>query len=174
MTFTADDVAERFPSLAVIVWLPADFNTIPNEPTPLTRLLEDGRSARESIEVSVTVPLYPVAVLPKASFAVTEMLKPLPATLEAGTELRIRLVAPAEATVMAEDVAEMLPSVAVRERVPFDFRLILKVPAPLLRVAEFGISAKGSLDVMLTVPEYPVATLLLASGVLKLMSLAAT
>jgi len=99
------------------------------------------------------VPVYPVAVLPDASLAVTVKLKAVPATAEAGTEARARVAAELEETVMLVEVMERDPSDAVRDLVPTVFNLTAKEPTPFARVAAFGRVAAESLEEMATVPE---------------------
>jgi hypothetical protein len=104
-----------------------------------------------------------VTVLLKASFAVTEKLNELPATVDAGTEEITREVAPEEATEMDEEFRERLPSPTVMIRFPVDLRVMLNVPVPFVRVDAAGRTARGSFEEVWMLPVYPVATLLLAS-----------
>ena len=55
------------------------------------------------------------------------------------------------------------PSLAVRVFEPEVLRATAKGPEPFVSVAEVGSTAAESLEVMATVPEYPVAVLPLAS-----------
>ena len=155
----AEEVMFKSPSSAVMVFAPAVLSVVEKVPTPLVRVAEAGSPAAESLEVMETVPVYPVAVLPDASLAVTVKLKAVPATAEAGTEARARVAAELEETVMLVEVMERDPSDAVRDLVPTVFNLTAKEPTPFARVAAFGRVAAESLEEMATVPVYPVAML---------------
>ena len=89
----AEEVTLRVPSLAVTVLDPAVFNVTEKAFVPLVSVDGDGSTALVSLEVIVTVPAYPVAVFPEASFAVTVTEKLEPAVALPGTELKTRDVA---------------------------------------------------------------------------------
>ena len=93
------EATERVPSDAVMILDPAIFKEMLKVPTPLTRVAEAGSPALGSLEVMTTVPEWPVAVLPAGSLAVTVNEREFPATVEAGTDPRTRLLAVPEATV---------------------------------------------------------------------------
>ena len=159
----AEEVAESDPSDAVSVLDPAVLRVSENVPTPFKRVAEEGRAAAESEEVIETVPLYPVAVLPEASFAVTIKVKAEPAVAEAGMDESAReLAVPAE-TVMLVDVTARVPSDAVRVEDPAVFSLTRNDPVPLVSVDAFGSVAAESVEVIATLPEYPVAVFPAAS-----------
>ncbi|NBU72696.1 MAG: hypothetical protein EBS53_14850 [Bacteroidetes bacterium] len=110
----AVEVLESEESEAVRVCEPEVLRAMEKVPTPLVRAAEGGRLAAGSLEVMETVPLYPVAVFPAASLAVTVKSKDAPAVAEEGMEERTRELAEAELTMMFEEVMEMAPSEAVR------------------------------------------------------------
>jgi hypothetical protein len=149
----AEEVAERLPSDAVRVLDPAVFKVIEKVPTPFTSVAEAGRVATESDEVIATVPVYPLAVFPDASFAVTIKLKPVPAVADEGTVESTRELAAAEETAMEDEVTERDPSDAVRVEEPAVLSFTEKEPLPLVRVATLGRVAAESEEVIATVPE---------------------
>ena len=148
----AEEVTLKSPSSAEMVLAPAVLSVVEKVPTPLVRVAEAGSPAAESLEEMETVPVYPVAVLPDESLAVTVKLKAVPATAEVGTEVRASEDAELEVTVMLVEVMERAPSDAVRVLVPTVFNLTAKEPTPLARVAAFGRVAAESFEVMATVP----------------------
>ncbi|NDF15691.1 hypothetical protein EB061_10270 [bacterium] len=80
----------------------------------MVRVIGVPRFADESEEFRLITPLYPVAVFPAGSLAVTVKSKDAPAVAEEGMEERTRELAEAELTRMFEEVMEMAPSEAVR------------------------------------------------------------
>ena len=54
-------------SVAVIACEPDDFNVAAKVPTPFVIAALAGKFAALSVDVNARIPLYPVAVLPKAS-----------------------------------------------------------------------------------------------------------
>ena len=98
-----------------------------------------------------------MAVFPDASFAITVNENELPAVVDVGTELRTKLEADAGFTVTPDEVTEREPSDAVRVREPAVLSVIEKDPTPLVSIADAGRVAFESLEVIATVPEYPVA-----------------
>ena len=91
-------------------------------------------------------------MFPEGSFAVTVKVNGLPATEDAGTEVNTRLATGAEETETAEEVTERVPSDAVRVWEPEVFRVIGKVPFPLVREVAGGRIDWESLEVMETDP----------------------
>ena len=87
--------------------------------------------------------------MPEPSLAVTTIENADPATLEAGTELMTRLPAPAEFTVMLDEVVEMEPVWAVTVCEPAVTRVRSKVPTPAESAVGEGRMAEGSEDVKL-------------------------
>src|SRR5438876_11205195 len=71
-------------SVAVMVWAPIVSRVAENVPVPAVRVLLAGRVAAASVLVKWTVPAYAVAVLPKASCAVTVKLNGLREVAVAG------------------------------------------------------------------------------------------
>ena len=86
-------------SVAVIDCEPAVSRVTVKVPTPLVRPALAGRTALLSLEVILTVPVYPVAVFPYASLAVTVTEPAVPAVTEVGKPETTRLVALAAFTV---------------------------------------------------------------------------
>jgi hypothetical protein len=118
-------------------------------PVPATRVLLAGKDARPSVLVKWTMPAYAVAVLLKASSAVTLKLKATPDAAVAGATTAKCVAAPAE-TVMAPDVPvieAVTVSVAVTVWLPAVFKVRLKLPTPLTRVVLGGSTAAPSVEV---------------------------
>jgi hypothetical protein len=114
---TGSEVAESEPSLAVKVRLPDVFNLELNEPDPPWIGVVAGRSPAESLEAKLRLPLYPVAVFPFASFAVTVKFNAVPAGADAGSPVIVRCVASPELTstcvASVTETPEMLAPIAV-------------------------------------------------------------
>ena len=142
------EVTLRVPSEADKVLVPAEFKVIWKEPTPLVRVAGDGRFADGSEEVTEMVPVYPVAVLPEASLAVRVKLTGDPAVVAVGTADRTSWVAGDAPTRIFAEVTARLPEVAVRLWYPPVFRVIEKLPSPLLSVAGAGSVAWESEEVI--------------------------
>lgn len=79
-------------SVAVMVRVPAVFNVALNVPVPFVSAELAGSTACASVLLNLTAPAYPVATLPKLSFAVTVKLNAVPAVADAGA-LTVRLAA---------------------------------------------------------------------------------
>lgn len=148
---------------------PAVLSVTLKVPTPFVRFADCGSSAEASEETIETRPLYPTAVLPDASRAVTVKVMGDPAVAFVGTELSTSWDAAEGFTVMEPLVVVRLPSAAVMVRLPTVLRVTWKDLVPLVRVDALGRFAEGSLDVMATVPVYPVAVFPLASLAVTVM-----
>lgn len=79
-------------SIAAIICVPAVFTVALNVPVPFVSAELGGSTACASVLLNFTVPAYPVATLPKLSFAVTVKLNAVPAVADAGA-LVVRLAA---------------------------------------------------------------------------------
>ncbi len=117
-TVIAFEVAEVSPVLeAVIVREPAVFKVTAKALLPDVRVDAAGRVAAASLEVIETDPAKAVAVLLKASFAITVALNDVPAVADPGTRVNASWVADPALTVSVA-VAEVRPvaaAVMVRE-----------------------------------------------------------
>jgi hypothetical protein len=98
-TVIPEEVMERTPSFAVRVWLPVDLRVVVKLPTPLVSVAAGGRVAAGSEDAMLIEPVYPVALFPSWSFAVTVKLKELPATTEDGTKVKAKELAGPGSTV---------------------------------------------------------------------------
>jgi hypothetical protein len=161
-TLIAPEVPVIPPSVAVIVREPEVRSVALKDPVPLVSKLSAGSVAAPSVLVKCALPAYPVAMLLKASKAVTVTLKATPAVAEAGAET-VKWVAAAGETLIAPEVPVMEPSAAVIVCEAAVRRVALNVPVPLVRVVSVGRVAAPSVLVKCTVPAYPVAVLLKAS-----------
>jgi hypothetical protein len=103
-------VVVRLPSAAVMVRLPTVLRVTWKDLVPLVRVDALGRFAEGSLDVMATVPVYPVAVFPLASLAVTVMVEATPETTLAGTELKASVVAAPGFTVTFALVPTVFPS----------------------------------------------------------------
>ena len=117
-------------SVAVTVRAPAVRNVTARVATPAVNVKSAGSTAMLSLLVTWAVPAYVVAVLPKASRAVTVMLNAVPLVAVAGAVTR-KLVAAAAATVM--------------ERVPVIDTVTVSVAVTLCTPAVFRVAARPTL-----------------------------
>lgn len=166
LTVIDTGVLVRLPLLADRVWVPAVFRVALKVPVPLFRVALVGNTACPSLLVNRTTPLYPVAVLPKGSLAITLKDWATPAVVVAGSPVSWIVLASAGVTLMPELVPVRLllvESVTVSDRVPAVLKVAEKVAVPLLKVTLVGRTACPSLLVNRTVPVYPVAVLPKAS-----------
>jgi hypothetical protein len=131
--------------------LPAVFRVTVKEPTPLVSVIGAEITAAESVEVMVTTLLKLGETTLRLSLAETVKVNAVPATVLAGTEARTSFVAGAE-TAMVAEVTDLVPSVTVKVLFPEVFKVIEKVPTPLLRAVAVGRTAAVSVEVNETVP----------------------
>jgi hypothetical protein len=163
-TEIALEVTVRPPPVAVNVCVLAVLNLTAKGFAPETRVAEGGMVPDGSVEVIVIRLVFVVTVFPTESFAVTLMVKAVPAVAVAGTRVNAREVAGPADTVMAAVVAEVkVPELAVMVLDPGVFNINDNVAVPLVSGALAGSTAAASVEVKDTAVEYPVTVLLLAS-----------
>jgi hypothetical protein len=147
-------IVEVTVSVVVTVWDPLVLSVTLKEPVPAVSVAFAGSTAAPSVEVKWTVPAYDVAVLLKASSAVTPAVSAVPEIAAEGA-LTLKWVATAAATTEDPEVPVMdalTVSVAVTLWVPAVLKVTPKVPVPDARVVLAGNSAALSVEVKCTVP----------------------
>jgi hypothetical protein len=85
-----------------------------------------GRVAWPSLLVKCTVPVYPAAVFPNASFAVTVVLNDVPAVAVEGANTRSTLAAALTVTLELPVIELIVLSVAVIDCEPIVFNVVAK------------------------------------------------
>jgi hypothetical protein len=98
------------------------------------------------------LPVYPFAVFPAASFAVTEIFTGTPAVAVSGTDPRTRVATVPGATVTGRAEVESVPSEAEIVRLPAVLSAKKNCLDPCKSVFEAGSTASESEDEIDTVP----------------------
>jgi len=120
-----------------------------------------GSNACASVLLNFTAPAYPVATLPKLSFAVTVKLNAVPAVADAGAVTTNAVADPAETVIFPEmpAIEPFTVSVPVMVETPAVFNVALNVPVPFVNAELGGSTACASVLLNFTVSANPVATL---------------